>query len=90
MPAGAGQRDRRIPVEASFAKDRADERPGSPEAAAAGDDDRLELIETLQAYFEAGDNVTATARRLHLATWTVTYRLEKIESLLSHPIDGEV
>jgi DNA-binding PucR family transcriptional regulator len=48
-----------------------------------------ELIETLQAYFDAGENVTATARRLHLATRTVGYRLEKIESLLGHPIDAQ-
>ena len=40
-----------------------------------------ELIETLQAYFDAGENVTAAARRLNLATRTVAYRLEKIESL---------
>ena len=54
-------------------------------------DDRFggELIETLQAYFDAGENVTAAARRLHLATRTVAYRLEKIESLLGHPLDGE-
>ena len=44
-----------------------------------------ELIETLQAYFDAGENVTATARRLNLATRTVAYRLEKIESLRGHP-----
>ena len=48
-----------------------------------------ELIETLQAYFDAGENVTAAARRLHLATRTVGYRLEKVESLLGHPLDGE-
>ena len=48
-----------------------------------------ELIETLQAYFDAGENVTAAARRLHLATRTVGYRLEKIESLLGHPLDGQ-
>jgi hypothetical protein len=48
-----------------------------------------ELIETLQAYFDAGENVTAAARRLHLATRTVAYRLEKIASLLGHPLDGE-
>ena len=47
-----------------------------------------ELIETLQAYFDAGENVTAAARRLHLATRTVGYRLEKIQSLLGHPLDG--
>jgi DNA-binding PucR family transcriptional regulator len=54
-------------------------------------DERLgaELIETLQAYFDAGENATAAARRLHLATRTVGYRLERIESLLGHPIDGE-
>ena len=48
-----------------------------------------ELIETLPAYFEAGENVTATARRLHLATRTVGYRLEKIASLLGHQLKGE-
>jgi DNA-binding PucR family transcriptional regulator len=48
-----------------------------------------ELIETLQAYFDAGENVTAAARHLHLATRTVAYRLEKIESVLGHPLDGE-
>ena len=48
-----------------------------------------ELIETLQAYFDAGENVTAAARRLHLATRTVGYRLERIEALLGHPIDDE-
>ncbi|MFL5675556.1 MAG: PucR family transcriptional regulator [Chloroflexota bacterium] len=54
-------------------------------------DDRFgdELIETLQAYFDTGENVTAAARRLHLATRTVAYRLEKIESLLGHPLDAE-
>ena len=48
-----------------------------------------ELIETLQAYFDASENVTEAARRLHLATRTVGYRLEKIESLLGHPLDGQ-
>ena len=47
-----------------------------------------ELIETLQAYFDAGENVTAAARRLHLATRTVGYRLEKVASLLGHEVDG--
>ncbi len=48
-----------------------------------------ELIETLQAYFDAGENVTEAARRLHLATRTVGYRLEKIESALGRQLDGE-
>ena len=54
-------------------------------------DERLgaKLMETLQAYFDAGENITAAARRLHLATRTVAYRLERIESLLGHPIDGD-
>ena len=47
-----------------------------------------ELIETLEAYFDSGENVTAAARRLHLATRTVGYRLEKIASLLGHEVDG--
>ena len=42
-----------------------------------------ELIETLQAYFDASENVTAAARRLNLATRTVAYRLEKIECCLA-------
>jgi PucR-like helix-turn-helix protein len=54
-------------------------------------DDRFgeELIETLQAYFDTGENVTAAARRLHLATRTVAYRLEKIENTLGHPLDAQ-
>ena len=48
-----------------------------------------ELIETLQAYFDTGENVTAAGRRLNLATRTVTYRLEKVEALLGHPLDDE-
>jgi DNA-binding PucR family transcriptional regulator len=54
-------------------------------------DDRFgdELIETLQSYFDASENVTAAARRLNLATRTVAYRLEKIESLLGRPLDGD-
>ncbi|MFL5649615.1 MAG: PucR family transcriptional regulator [Chloroflexota bacterium] len=48
-----------------------------------------ELIETLQAYFDAGENVTGAARRLHLATRTVAYRLEKVENVLGHPLDAE-
>ena len=54
-------------------------------------DERLgeELIETLQAYFDAGESIAGAARRLHLATRTVAYRLERIEFLLGHPLDGE-
>ena len=52
-------------------------------------DDRLgtELIETLQVYFDAGENMREAARRLHLANRTVAYRLEKIEVLLGGPLD---
>ena len=54
-------------------------------------DERMgpELIETLQAYFDAGENIAEAGRRLHLATRTVAYRMERIESLLGYPIDGE-
>ena len=54
-------------------------------------DERLgeELIRTLQAYFDAGESIAGAARRLHLATRTVAYRLERIESLLGHPLDGD-
>jgi hypothetical protein len=48
-----------------------------------------ELVETLQTFFDAGENRRETARRLHLADRTVTYRLERAETLLGHGIDGE-
>jgi hypothetical protein len=48
-----------------------------------------ELVETLRVYFDSGENMRETARRLHLANRTVAYRLERIEALLGHPIDGE-
>ncbi len=48
-----------------------------------------ELIETLQVYFDAGGNRRETARRLHLADRTVAYRLERVEQVLGHGLDGE-
>jgi hypothetical protein len=52
-------------------------------------DERLgtELVETLQVYFDAGENMRETARRLHLANRTVAYRVERIEALLGGPLD---
>ena len=52
-------------------------------------DERLgaELIETLQVYFDSGENMREAARRLHLANRTVAYRLERIEGLLGGPLD---
>lgn len=52
-------------------------------------DERLgqELIETLQVYFDAGENMREAARRLHLANRTVAYRLAKIEGLLGGALD---
>ena len=47
-----------------------------------------ELVETLRVYFDAGENMRETARRLHLANRTVAYRLQRIESLLGGPLDG--
>ena len=54
------------------------------------DDPRMgdELVRTLRVYFDAGENMRETARRLHLANRTVAYRLERIASLLGHPLDG--
>jgi hypothetical protein len=49
-----------------------------------------ELVETLRIFFEAGENIRETARRMHLASRTVAYRLERIEELLGRPIDGEL
>ena len=48
-----------------------------------------ELVETLQIYFDAGGNRREAARRLHLADRTVAYRLERVEQLLGHGLDGE-
>lgn len=47
-----------------------------------------ELVETLRVYFESGENMRETARRLHLASRTVAYRLQRIERILGRPIDG--
>jgi sugar diacid utilization regulator len=47
-----------------------------------------ELVETLRAYFGAGENMRETARRLGLANRTVAYRLERIKRLLGGPLDG--
>ncbi len=49
-----------------------------------------ELVRTLRIYFDAGENMRETARRLHLANRTVAYRLERISRLLGRPLDGDV
>jgi DNA-binding PucR family transcriptional regulator len=49
-----------------------------------------ELIETLEVYLGSRQNIRETARRLHLAPRTVAYRLERIETLLGHGLDGDV
>jgi hypothetical protein len=48
-----------------------------------------ELIETLQVYFDAGENRRETARRMHLADRTVGYRLDRAETLLGHELEGD-
>ena len=48
-----------------------------------------ELVETLAVYLGSRQNVREAARRLHLAPRTVAYRLERIETLLGHDLDGE-
>ena len=48
-----------------------------------------ELIETLEVYLGARQNIAEAARRLHLSTRTVAYRLERIETLLGHPLEGD-
>lgn len=54
-------------------------------------DERMgeELIETLEVHLASRQNIRETARRLHLASRTVAYRLERIESLLGTSLDGE-
>lgn len=39
------------------------------------------LLDTLEAYFAAGGNTTATAVRLHLSVRAITYRLHRIRDL---------
>lgn len=42
------------------------------------------LLETLQAYFAAGDVATEAARRLHLSVRAVTYRLDRVKKITGH------
>jgi sugar diacid utilization regulator len=44
------------------------------------------LLETLQAYFEAGDVATEAARRLHVSVRTVTYRLARVAQLTGYAV----
>jgi hypothetical protein len=48
-----------------------------------------ELIETVQVFFDVGENRRETARRMHLADRTVAYRLDRAEELLGHGLEGE-
>jgi hypothetical protein len=42
------------------------------------------LLDTLTVYFQTGGVAAKTARRLHLGTRTVTYRLERVRSLTGY------
>jgi len=44
------------------------------------------LLGTLEAWFAARESVAETARALHVAPRTVSYRLRRAEHLLGHPI----
>jgi sugar diacid utilization regulator len=44
------------------------------------------LLDTLQAYFEAGDVATEAARRLHVSVRTVTYRLARVAQLTGNSV----
>jgi sugar diacid utilization regulator len=44
------------------------------------------LLETLQAYFDAGDVATEAARRLHVSVRTVTYRLARVAELTGYTV----
>ena len=54
-------------------------------------DERMgeEFIETLEVYFGSRMNIQETARRLHLASRTVAYRLDRIEKLLGRELEGD-
>jgi hypothetical protein len=47
-----------------------------------------DLLETLEVYLDSGQNMREAGRRLHLAPRTVAYRLDRIASLLGHPLDA--
>ncbi len=42
------------------------------------------LVDTLEAYFDAGEVTTEAARRLHLSVRTVTYRLARVAALTGY------
>jgi sugar diacid utilization regulator len=42
------------------------------------------LLDTLRAYFDAGEVATEAARRLHVSVRTVTYRLARVAELTGH------
>ena len=44
------------------------------------------LVETLHAYFDAGDVATETARRLHVSVRTVTYRLARVTDVTGYSL----
>jgi sugar diacid utilization regulator len=44
------------------------------------------LMQTLQAYFDAGDVATEAARRLHVSVRTVTYRLARVTQLTGYSV----
>lgn len=44
------------------------------------------LVDTLQAYFSAGNVATETALRLHVSVRTVTYRLAKVKQLTGYSV----
>ncbi len=44
------------------------------------------LVDTLQAYFSAGDVATEAAQRLHISVRTVTYRLAKVKQLTGYAV----
>lgn len=45
------------------------------------------LLETLSTYFMAGAVTTEAARRLHVGTRTVTYRLQRVKELTGYSVD---
>jgi DNA-binding PucR family transcriptional regulator len=44
------------------------------------------LLETLRAYFDAGEVATEAARRLHVSVRTVTYRLARVTQLSGYSV----
>jgi hypothetical protein len=88
VPAARLALERALVADPVLARSGVDEWLGPLERAPRGG---RHLIGTLEAFFDEGGSVTATARRLEVAPRTVSYRLARVARLLGvSSLDGEV